>query len=317
MEFQFSMSDISKIFILFFSILFITGCEEEYTPVNSGDGPKYVVEGYLEAGENPFPPYLILTKSFDFYSELGPDQFTESFVHAADVRVSDGTIEVQFEEVCLLDLPIDIREAVAAQFGFNPDSLEVNFCVYVDLLNQLQPQVNKTYNLQILVDGDSITASTFIPPHVPLQDFHFLPPSGQPNDSLAQLRVTLSDPPGERNFYRYFVGTNGSALETDFSSVEEDLYFDGKTFEFVIFNPRTTNGDVEPDEFGLYFVGDTIQVKWTSIDEAHYDFWNTLEFSNANQGPFSSYTRLQSNIKGGLGIWGGYSVSYYTGIVTY
>ena len=64
-------------------------------------------------------------------------------------------------------------------------------------------------------------------------------------------------------------------------------------------------------------VGDSVLIKWTTIDEAHFDFWNTLEFSNANQGPFSSYTRLQSNINGGLGIWGGYSVSYYSRTVEY
>jgi hypothetical protein len=113
------------------------------------------------------------------------------------------------------------------------------------------------------------------------------------------------------NYYRYLVGINGGNLETGFSSVEEDLFFDGKTFEFQLFNPQTTRGDVDPDVFGLYFVGDSVTVKWTNIDEAHFDFWNTLEFSNANQGPFASYTRLQSNIDGGLGIWGGYSVSYY------
>ena len=48
-----------------------------------------------------------------------------------------------------------------------------------------------------------------------------------------------------------------------------------------------------------------------------YRNWNTLEFSNANQGPFASYTRLESNINGGLGIWGGLSVSYYTRVVEY
>ena len=42
-----------------------------------------------------------------------------------------------------------------------------------------------------------------------------------------------------------------------------------------------------------------------------------METLYANQGPFASYTRLQSNIVGGLGIWGGYSVSYYKRAVEY
>ena len=238
-------------------------------------------------------------------------------MHDADVRVNDGTIEVVFQEVCFLDLPPEVRQLIAGQFGFNADSLQVNFCVYIDLLNQLQPQIGKTYNLKILTEGHEITATTTIPRHVPIDSMYFTSPPGEPNDTLAQLRVAVSDPPGERNYYRYFGSTNGNVYKTVFSSVEEDIYFDGKSFEFQLYNPETTGADAEPDEFGLYFVGDTISIKWASIDEAYFNFWNTLEFSNANQGPFSSYTRLESNINGGLGIWGGLSVSYYTKIVEY
>ncbi len=298
-------------------LLLFSSCEEEFTPNPSGDGPKYVVEGYIEAGEDAFIPYLLLTRTFDFYGEISPDQFTESFVHDADVRVSDGSIEVVFQEICFSELDSAIREQVAEQFGFDPDSLTIDFCVYLDLLNQLQPQEGKTYDLRINAGGDLITASTHIPIHVPLERITFKPPPGEPNDSLAQMVCFIADPPGEKNFYRYLVATNEGTLETGFSSVEEDLFFDGLIFEFQLLNPKTSSGDVEPQEFGLYFVGDTITVKWSSIDEANFDFWNTLEFSNANQGPFSSYTRLESNITGGLGIWGGYSVSHYTQVVTY
>jgi hypothetical protein len=275
------------------------------------------VEGYIEAGENPFPPYILLTQTFEFYGTLTPDQFTGSFVHEADVHVTDGVKDVQFQEVCFSDLPPELKEAAAAQFGFNADSLAIDYCVYLDVMGQLQPEINKTYNLRIVADGHVITSSTFIPPHVPAENLHFEAPPGMPNDTLAQLRCSISDPPGVRNFYRYFSSTNHGPLKTTFSSVEEDLFFDGKSFEFQLFNPVTTDGDADPDEFGLYFVGDTVTIKWCNMDEAHFDFWNTLEFSNANEGPFSSYTRLQSNIKGGLGIWGGYSVSYYTLPVIY
>lgn len=289
----------------------IVGCEEEYIPASNGQGPRYVVEGFIEAGENPFPTYVLLTRTFEFYSELGPQQFTDAFVHDAMVTVSHGTQEFALQEVCFSDLPMELRNEIAGQFGFNGDSLQVDFCVYVDLLRLLQPVIGGTYNLKIQIDDDLITATTTIPNHVRIEDLYFRSPPGQPNDSLAQLRVALSDLPGEMNYYRYLVGINGGNLETGFSSVEEDLFFDGKTFEFQLFNPQTTSGDVDPDVFGLYFVGDSVTVKWTNIDEAHFNFWNTLEFSNANQGPFASYTRLQSNIQGGLGIWGGYSVSYY------
>ena len=303
--------------IIFISIFLFASCEEEYLPPASEEGQKYVVEGYIEAGEDPFPAYVILTKTLDFYSEIGPDQFNELFVHDADVRVTDGDIEVVFPEICLSELPPEVRNQIAGEFGYNGDSLRIDFCVYLDVLGSLHPQIGKTYDLRIQVEDHIITASTRIPEHVPVNALNFASPPGEPNDSLAQLRVLISDPPAERNFYRYFVSVNGGNLQTTFSSVEEDLFFDGKTFDFQLYNPQTTKADIDPHLFGLYFVGDSITIKWTNIDEAHFDFWNTLEFSNANQGPFSSYTRLQSNINGGLGIWGGYSVSYYHRLVEY
>ena len=80
--------------------MLFASCEQEYTPVNSGEGPKYVVEGYIEAGENPFPPYVLLTKTFDFYGSLAPEDFTGSFVHDAEVHVSDGSMDVVLPEIC-------------------------------------------------------------------------------------------------------------------------------------------------------------------------------------------------------------------------
>ena len=137
------MKNILHILLLLSLMVFVMSCEEEYIPVKTSEGQKFVVEGYIETGENTLPPYLILTRTLDFYSEIGPEQFSNTFVHGADVRVSDGSKEVLFEEVCFLDLPPEIRQQVAAQFGYNSDSLQINFCVYIDLLRLLDPQENK------------------------------------------------------------------------------------------------------------------------------------------------------------------------------
>ena len=62
--------------------------------------------------------------------------------------------------------------------------------------------------------------------------------------------------------------------------------------------------------------GDTITVQWDAIDFAQFDFWRTLEFELGNQGsPFATPVTIQSNIKGGTGIWGGYSLTSKTLIV--
>ena len=295
----------------------LLGCEQEYTPIPSGEVPDYVVEGYIEAGQDALPAYLILTRSFDFYGEISSDQFNASFVHDAQVKISEGSNSVSLTEICFSELDSATLHQVSGYFGFDPDSLSIDFCVYIDLLNQLQPKAGGTYHLQIAVNEDTVTAVTTIPQLVPIDSMMFQPPPGEPNDTLAQLMCYVSDPPGVMNYYRYLGSTNGGALEPAFSSVTEDLFFDGKSFGFQLFNPQTVDGDSDPEEFGLYFVGDTITVKWCAIDEATFNFWNTLEYAKSNQGPFSSYTRIQSNIVGGLGTWGGYNVRYYTRKVEY
>jgi len=311
------MNRILPILVLAWLGILVAGCEKEFYPPQPPAGDRYVVEGHIEAGERALPAYVILTRTLPFYGQVGPDQLDGVYVHDAEVTVTDGETTAVLTEICLDDLDPAIRDVVAGILGFNPDSLVIGICLYVDLSGQVTGRENGQYDLRIVVEGDTITSTTTIPPMVPLDSVRFEQPPGDPSDTLAQLRCFIADPPGVRNYYRYFGSTNGGPYETGFSSVNEDLFFDGKAFDFNIPNPQTTNADVDPSEFGLYYLGDTISVKWCILDGPHFDFWNTLEFSNANQGPFASYTRLESNVNGALGVWGGYNVRYYDLIVEY
>jgi len=45
-------------------------CETQFIPDISEFEEEIVVEGYIEAGDRPTPPYVILTRSSPFFSEL-------------------------------------------------------------------------------------------------------------------------------------------------------------------------------------------------------------------------------------------------------
>jgi hypothetical protein len=105
------------------------------------------------------------------------------------------------------------------------------------------------------------------------------------------------------------------------NSVFNDVIVDGIRFDFELYRPasrmESNNGDnpheTQNKERGFFRKGDTIVFKWCSIDKAHFDFWRTLEQSNRSQGnPFASPTTINSNINGGIGIWGGYAATYDT-----
>ncbi len=296
--------------------LFLFACEQEFTPPIVTDPADIVVEGYIEAGENATPPYIILTRSFPFFREIDQNQLNDSFVHDAEVKVSDGSNEVRLTEFCLAELTPEQRVLAGELLGLEVDSIGFNFCIYIDISGTLTGEAGKTYDLEINVEGKTLRSSTYIPIHVPLTRLEFEVPPGEPNDSLMQLRASINDPAGVTNYYRYQTGRNGGALRYPAGgSVVDDRLFDGQTLEFPLTEAEPDGQDFDFATYGLYQRGDTISIKWITIDEDHFNFINTLEFATVNQGPFSNYTRIDHNIEGGLGIWGGLSASYYNLIV--
>lgn len=298
------------IFIFLFCLT-LSSCEEEFIPTNINLDPELVVEGYIESGDNPMPAYVLLTRSRPFFTTLSTNQLEDLFIRKAEVKVIDGVNEVLLNEVCIHELPPLQRKRLAEQLGLNPDSVQVNICVYIDQLGSIIPVEGKTYKLRIQAEGQTIEASTMIPLYVPLDTTWWRDAPGQAADTLLQLMTRINEPIGKKNFYRYFCSINGSNFVTPFNSVFDDALIDGKDFEFRLIRPNLPGEKFDQSTFGLFHVGDSITVKWASIDQSHFDFWNTLEFNKGNQGPFSSYTTINSNIKGGLGIWGGYSTRNY------
>ncbi len=298
--------------------LWIVSCETPFQPEISGSAAGgIVVEGYIEGGARPTPPFVILTRSYSFFDSLGLNELQEGFVHGATVKVSDGTREQVLQELCLSDLNEQQKTLLAGFLGFDPDSVAYDFCAYLDLTFSMLGVEGRTYQLHIDVGEEVLEATTTIPEHVGLDSLFFEPPPGQPNDTLARLKCLIDDPGDRENYYRYQTRINDQPFVTPSGSVVDDRFFNGQSFEFPLAKAEPPGTEFDPATFGLYRVGDRVELKWINIDRAHFDFWNTLEFNAANQGPFSSYTRILSNVEGGQGIWGGLSASYYSLEVAY
>lgn len=300
----------SKILLLLISGFFLWSCEQPYTPPIYDAEPQIVVEGYLEAGEGANLPYVLITKSLPFLSEIGPEDFQNIFVKNASVVVKSEGNSTVLTQLCLSELPEELKQQAAEILGLDLSQLNANICVYVDLFNQIQAQQGKTYQLEVIAEGKNLSATTTIPNYVGLDSFNWTDIPGEPVDSLAQLLVTINDPVGP-NYYRYFTAQNDERLIPPFTSVTDDAFFDGKKFEFPLSKAESPGGDFDPNTFGFYHRGDSVTVKWCAIDKAHFDFWNTRDNGANRGGPFSSYIRVKSNVEGGLGVWGGYAVGVY------
>src|ERR1019366_7045103 len=100
--------------------------------------------------ENNQPPVVVLSKSFDYFSKITPEALDTSFVHNADVSVSNGTQTQQLKEYS-----IDSTSGYLIYF-YSIDTANIN--------SAFLGQLNTTYNLKIVVAGNEYTAITTIPP---------------------------------------------------------------------------------------------------------------------------------------------------------
>lgn len=298
-----------RIAFYLFVLLSCWACEEEITPIAFDDQADLVVEGFIEAGELPTPPVVILTKSIPFSQSHEENALNDIFVHDAAVFVDDGSNTIQLSELCWDDLNVEQKRIILENFNLGFDSLVINVCVYTDASLSMMGEVGKRYQLRIDTEGKTLMANTIIPKHIPIDSLFFKSVS----PPFWELIGFIQDDPDEVSFYRYFTSVNQGQFLAPFTSVTDDLFFNGQSFEFPL--NKAERGTTPIQEYGLYTAGDTVGIKWTNIDEAHFRFWNTVEFNSFNQGPFASYTRIEGNIDGGLGVWGGYSNSYYFLIV--
>ncbi len=311
------------IFIVFigFTAAILSSCEKEIT----GDLPQpeeqIVIEGSIENGS---PPLVFLSRNFAFFGQLSLAQYQNTFVNNAEVYINTAGQSFQLNEICYQDLDPSVQQIILSSIGFiDTDSIpdDFNFCLYapIDPNNILNPptiigEQGKSYELDINVEGKSFSAITTIPEPVELDSIYFQQHPEEGKDTLYRMFAVLNDPDTLGNYYRYFTQQNEEASYPGLSSVFDDLFINGSTFFFPLDRAQPRSADFDLDTYGYFTLGDTVTLRWTNIDAAHYQFWKTLEFNADTQGPFSGATQVDFNIEGegGIGIWGGYGASYYT-----
>lgn len=279
-------------FVVLFFLIVLSGCEKDITVSLPESGQQIVVEGYIESGKHP---YVILTKSVDFFSTVDSASLIKLIVDSALVTVSDGFIT-------------DTLIFIIDPFNFP----------YVYYKAQVMiGQPGRTYDLTIITkDGQILTSRTSIGFPVSLDSTWFKIQEGR--DTLGFPWGHLTDPDTTGNCYRWLA--KRKSKDDDYlapgGSVFEDRFINGKSFDFAYARGSEPNSEKEEDlneEAGFYKIGDTIHVKFCSIDYANFLFWRTAETQASTGGnPFASPSALKGNIKGGLGCWGGYAVTYDT-----
>ncbi len=279
---------IVTVFCFAIMLVMMLACNNEPDLTQGRYEPKIVIDGWIE--QNSFPK-VILTSSLSYFSAIDSASIRKLVNTIAKVSVSDG------ETTEVLTLKRD----------------ENYFPPYVYSGTSMKGQVGKTYTLTIETDGDTYTAVTTIPPIASFERLWFETAPGK--DSAGYIYGRFNDDPAVENFYRVFT----QRLNKDtryipvYLSAVGDQSFNGKSFTFSLLRGPDNFTNVEDD---LYFTkGDTVMVKFCTMDKAHFDFWRTLEREIYLIGnPFaSSGNEILSNFENdkALGVWGGYGVKTY------
>jgi hypothetical protein len=312
------------------TLLFLYSCKKEVTIDLPEVESKIVVEGHIEQN---VPPYVILTKSTGYFDPTDINSIEDLFIRNAIVSVHDGTTSFPLTELCSSSLPDSLLPLISEFVGIDPASLaNFDYCVYTTLDPAAFGQVGKSYALTIDADGEILTATTKIPQLAPLDSVWFAVYGDR--DSLGFPWATLTDPDTVGNSYRwlakrinkYTYGENVGEQKDPyfvppFGSAFDDQFFNGLTFEFAYDRGFINGSDKEDDtgdERGFYKVGDTIAVKFSTINYDVFEFIRMMETQAAGNGsPFASPANIPSNITGNaLGVWAGYGVAYDTIICT-
>ncbi|HRP88849.1 MAG TPA: DUF4249 domain-containing protein [Edaphocola sp.] len=292
------MSYLIKYGLLGLAVVFFTSCEKEVSfDLPKDIAEKVVVEGSIELNQ---PPFVLLTKSFGFFSKLDLSSLQNSFLSGAEIFVSDGSRNVQLKEYSI--------DTLGNKFNF----YTIDTSKPADL--SFIGQVGTAYHLKIVYNNKTYEASTTIPQPVSFDSLWSEPfPTPIPDHpEFRRVSASYTDPVTPGNRYRYFISVNNGPFNAStFSTINDDI-INGTHVTMNFYNvtsPMDTSSNLEKFAF---LPGDSVVIKLSAIDKESYNFWETLEFSVGTTGnPFSTPIKVPSNISNGaLGVWTGYGSSY-------
>ena len=297
------LSSFSRLQFLIAGLLIISvaSCQKE-VHIDLGSSPsQIVVEGQIENGQ---PPFVLITSTLSFFSNIDLKSLEKSFIHNAVVTVSNGSKTMTLREYSL-------DTAGSKFYAYTIDT--ANFA------NIFVGEIGKSYTLTIVSNGKTYTSVTKIPAPKGVDTLWFADPefkNDKTPDSARQLFANYSDPDTLGNYVRYYTQRNRGAFYP--VGIFSDEIVNGKVISnisLIAGYEHTT--DANGDSLRYFYPGDTVTLKWCEIDKGVYTFWNTDQFAaNSVGNPFASPINTTSNISNGaLGVWAGYGSILKTIIV--
>lgn len=273
-------------FVLLLPAFLLLACDKEASVEFGTYEPKIVVEGSIENGRYAS---VLLSESASMNGPKDTASLLNQVIRSAKVTVSDG------ENSEILILTVNKSKIPPYEYAGT----------------QIRGEAGKTYYLTIECRGKTITAQTYIPKPVPLENISFRKEAGK--DSIGYIYINFRNTSDD--YYR--VSTQDMSTQTSlvpclYGNMDNKFYPKDELISIQINKGPT----IFPyTDFRTYFMtGSMMRIKFSTQPKAAYDFWNSYqnEVLNAQNPIFPANESLKSNINGGIGIWSGYgSYTYY------
>ena len=266
--------------LILLGLLLAFSCAQEEAPVKT----YLVLEGWIDSGGHPM---ILLSETLPAGNRLiRRDEVIGNIAKWARVSISDGDEEV------LLTGTLDTRY----------------FPPYVYTTNRITGEPGKTYHVDVQYKDYHATAHTTIPEPVELDTIYCVPFV----DTLYRVACGFTDPPEKGNYYKFFTMTEGEdeRYQPSVLAMASDEVFDGYTEIYLWSTQRLMKKLYHPD----MCYGDVVHVKFCTMDEGTFRFWENYEVTLATNANAMYYFEadMGANVEGALGYFAGYGVNEYT-----
>ncbi len=262
----------------------LSSCSLKWRMDGQDQTQQIAVEGWIEEGGFA---NVILTQSI----RLDPN--------TDETEIALGDIPIRWGKVTVSD-----GEQEEVLVGRMSDGIYPPF-IYTG--SRIRGEAGKKYTLKAEYSGRTLTAETRIPAPAKIDDVEVI--QSELSDTLYSIRISLSDDPSEKNWYKVFtmIRSEEHRYYSSFLGTVSDEVFSGDSHAELTVNRAFRHTRL--DSYTPFFAkGDTVYVKLSQLPEDGFRFWSDYEneISNGKNILFPSTSNLSSNISGGRGIWCGY-----------
>jgi hypothetical protein len=246
-----------KICVLFFLLFAMNSCKKVITLNLSSAAPKYVVEGSIT--DSVGTAQVLISQTKDFYAD-------NSFVGITGAIVT-----------------------ITNDSGIVTTFTAIDSGVYASPL--LVGQQNHTYTLNVIVAGQTFTATSTMPTKVPF-DSLFITSNASFGSAKNVANVQYKDPAGKGNSYRFIEYVNGIQQQAIF--IENDDLTDGNK---VISQLNIFGSDSVGNK--KINTGDVVKVDMECVDKNVYEYWYSLDQGSTGSSQSAAPGNPVSNMQGG------------------